>query len=67
MDPMSEKYYGISPYAYCGSDPVNYVDPDGKDNWEINQDGYITWVNESKEHRLYAFDSQGNRTVLNSN
>ena len=25
-DPMSEKYYGISPYAYCAGDPVNKVD-----------------------------------------
>ena len=29
-DPMSEKYYGISPYAYCNGDPVNFVDPDGR-------------------------------------
>lgn len=26
---MSEKYYGISPYAYCAGDPVNLVDIDG--------------------------------------
>ena len=30
-DPLSEKYYGVSPYAYCAGDPVNLVDPDGKD------------------------------------
>ena len=29
-DPLSEKYYGISPYAYCAGNPVNYIDPDGK-------------------------------------
>ena len=29
MDPLCEKYYGISPYAYCGNNPVNAVDPDG--------------------------------------
>lgn len=29
-DPFSEKYYGISPYAYCNGDPVNFVDPDGR-------------------------------------
>ena len=29
LDPLSEKYYGISPYAYCNGDPVNLVDPDG--------------------------------------
>ena len=35
MDPLGEKYYHISPYAYCAGDPVNYVDPTGeytKDN-----------------------------------
>ena len=28
-DPLSEKYYGISPYAFCNNNPVNFVDPDG--------------------------------------
>ena len=30
MDPLCEKYYDISPYAYCAGDPVNAIDPDGK-------------------------------------
>ncbi len=30
MDPLCEKYYHISPYAYCAGNPVKYVDPDGK-------------------------------------
>ena len=30
-DPLSEKYYGISPYAFCSNDPVNFVDVDGED------------------------------------
>ena len=29
-DPLSEKYYGISPYAFCNNNPVNFVDPDGR-------------------------------------
>ena len=29
-DPMSENYYGTSPYAFCANNPVNFVDPDGK-------------------------------------
>ena len=31
VDPMSDKYPGISPYAYCAWNPVKLVDPDGKD------------------------------------
>ena len=29
MDPLCEKYYSISPYAYCAGNPVNLVDPEG--------------------------------------
>ena len=31
MDPLCEKYYGMSPYAYCGNNPVRYIDPDGRE------------------------------------
>ena len=30
VDPLAEKYYSTSPYAYCAGDPVNKVDPNGK-------------------------------------
>ena len=29
QDPLAEKYYAVSPYAYCSANPVNIVDPDG--------------------------------------
>ena len=29
-DPLSEKYYGISPYVYCVNSPMTYVDSDGR-------------------------------------
>lgn len=28
-DPFSEKYYHLSPYAYCASNPLHYIDPTG--------------------------------------
>jgi hypothetical protein len=31
VDPHVEKYYSISPYAYCEGNPVNATDPNGKD------------------------------------
>ncbi len=30
-DELREKYYSISPYAYCAGNPVNAVDPDGRE------------------------------------
>jgi hypothetical protein len=60
-DPLSEKYYGISPYAFCNNDPVNFVDLDGEDIWEIDKDGVITWKNKLDEHRLYSLNAENNR------
>ena len=30
MDPLAETYYPTSPYAWCGNNPMRFVDPDGK-------------------------------------
>ncbi len=37
IDPLAEEYMGISPYAYCGNDPVNRVDPDGRRIWPVDE------------------------------
>ena len=29
IDPLCEKYYHLSPYAYCANNPVRYIDPTG--------------------------------------
>ena len=29
VDPLAEKYYNVSPYAYCGNNPMNRIDPNG--------------------------------------
>ena len=36
MDPLCEKYYNVSPYVYCGNNPMNAVDMDGRDYWSTN-------------------------------
>ncbi|MBQ0043484.1 MAG: RHS repeat-associated core domain-containing protein, partial [Bacteroidales bacterium] len=43
VDPLAEKYPGISPYSYCAGNPINFVDPDGK-NWYY----YVTDNGETK-------------------
>ena len=31
MDPLAEKYYDVSPYAYCHNNPIKFLDKDGRD------------------------------------
>ena len=36
IDPLAEKYYSISPYAYCGGNPICRIAPYGMDYWSTN-------------------------------
>jgi RHS repeat-associated protein len=56
MDPLCEKYYHISPYAYCGGNPVNAVDPDGRDWYKYN--GQYQWRDSFDP---YYTDKDGNK------
>ena len=31
VDPLAEEFYPFTPYSYCMGDPVNKIDPDGRD------------------------------------
>ena len=33
VDPLAEKYPNVGSYVYCMSNPVIYIDPDGRDGW----------------------------------
>lgn len=62
IDPHCEKYYSISPYAYCMNNPVNCIDPDGEDVWELKYDGTVKWIEKSEEHTMYALNQNDERT-----
>lgn len=59
-DPLAEKYYGTSLYAYCENNPVNRVDPDGmasRYNWntrryEDESGNQVSWENVQKEYGI---------------
>jgi hypothetical protein len=42
VDPLAEKYYSISPYAFCANNPILYVDPNGA---ELVLSGAVNDVN----------------------
>ena len=42
VDPMTDKYPSISPYAYCAWNPVRLVDPDGRKIWLPSGTEYTT-------------------------
>ena len=52
MDPLSEKYYSTSPYAYCDNNPVNAIDPDGRYVWLL----YNVTINGETTQKKFYFD-----------
>ena len=66
IDKNAEKYYSISPYAYCGGDPVNFGDYDGMDTlyFIMNEDGKTANFDERRssdgEHVGIIKDGEGN-------
>jgi len=70
IDPLAEKYYGISPYAYCGGDPVNFGDYDGR---EISLSGdsaliaqAIAYYNQGAGREAFSYDYENKKVVYNA-
>ncbi len=66
MDPLAERHYSISPYAWCANNPVNRFDPDGRDWYIFNEEtGEYEEKQEAKgTHRMVvrSTDKNGNIT-----
>ena len=61
-DPLMEKYPNVSPYVYCHGNPINRIDPDGMDDWEINSKGDIIKRIENKgRDAFYVVNNAGKR------
>ena len=69
MDPLCEKYYSISPYAYCANNPVINIDPDGRSTKvKLLEDGTYQVIggdidDDDRNIYLYSQDSNGDYTV----
>ena len=75
VDPMSDKYPNISPYAYCAWNPIKLVDPDGREIWihDEGKDYYFKngHVYTDAKHTRLAMDtrlsSEGKNILSNLN
>mgnify|MGYP001031813701 FL=1 len=45
-DPLADDYHWLSPYAYCGGDPMNNIDPTGC-NPVYNTQGYLIGITDT--------------------
>jgi len=63
IDPLAEKRYWISPYAYCSNNPLNRIDPDGMDDYYLNEDGRMVLARrtDDKFDNLYGKDGSSIR------
>lgn len=59
IDPKAESFYHISPYTYCAGDPVNLVDPDGRDWYSI-----ITTDDKNNEITNYKYTNYSSQAEL---
>ena len=56
VDPMSDRYPSISPYAYCAWNPVKLVDPNGREIFYKEGDNYYVYKkNSNGEYGFYNY------------
>lgn len=55
IDPSAEKYYHLSPYCYCGNNPINAIDLDGRDWYKNNKTSYYTWHEGNSEREGFSY------------
>ena len=69
MDPLAEKYYSISPYAWCGNNTMRFVDPDGRDIYMFDQEGNFTGdiIEQEGEHMGRMYFSENDYTDFSYN
>jgi len=62
VDPQASKYPHQSNYVYCSNNPIKVIDPNGEDEWEVNETtGVIKHYSNDKPDKLYVTSQDGKR------
>ena len=62
VDPMSDKYPHQSNYVYCSNNPLKVIDPDGEDEWEVNEvTGQVQHYSNNNPDKLFVTTAYGQR------
>ena len=68
VDPMTNKYPSISPYAYCAWNPVKLVDPDGREfitpGYEINEKGELIRVIKDDKYDYFVVRQNNGKRIV---
>jgi RHS repeat-associated protein len=67
-DPLAEKKPWLSPYTFCSNNPISRIDPDGRNDYKLNQNGEIEFVKRTnaETHTIYAVNKNGGIDKKNS-
>ena len=52
-DPLATENHGVSPYIYCNSDPINFIDPTGEKVYYVDGTGKIISAEEAGKHQSF--------------
>ena len=65
VDPLSDKYPSLSPYAYCALNPVIFVDPDGREITDYrNLNGTLFSINDGKNDLKIVLTSSDRKSDM---
>jgi RHS repeat-associated protein len=68
-DPHFEKYFYLSSYSYCANSPLNVIDPNGKDIYQVDENGNSVGRIKNKnfdQFQVVTVNKDGSKTVTAS-